>query len=61
MLINVYSAFESLCKKLSERVRIEQESNLWAVIIDGETITWSITEQKARDFAIKWIKLERNV
>jgi len=41
--------------ELANRVKIEKQGELFAVIIDGETVTWSISDQRAREVAIKLI------
>jgi len=55
MLINAKTLFCSMVETLAKRVSIELQTEGWAVIIDGETVTWSSTEDKAVDVAIKLI------
>ena len=56
MLVNVGNAFVSLIEELARRVKIEQQGNLFAVIIDGETVTWGVSDDAARNTAIKLIE-----
>lgn len=56
MLINVFDSFASLVEKLATRVKIEHQSEGYAVIIDGVVYTWAVNETRARDIAIDLIE-----
>jgi hypothetical protein len=55
MLFDIGNIFLSMIDELANRVKIEKQGELFAVIIDGETVTWSISDQRAREVAIKLI------
>jgi transposase len=55
MLFDVGNIFLSMINELERRVKIEKQGDLFAVIIDGETVTWSVSDQRAREVAIKLI------
>jgi hypothetical protein len=55
MLFDIGNIFLSMIDELANRVKIEKQGELFAVILDGETVTWSISDQRAREVAIKLI------
>jgi len=57
MLYDAGKTFESLVNTLAERVKIELQDEGYAIIIDGEVYTWTVTEDKAYDRAIQLIEL----
>lgn len=57
MLYDACKTFESLVNTLAERVKIELQDEGYAIIIDGEVYTWTVTEDKAYDRAIQLIEL----
>jgi len=57
MLYDACKTFESLVATLANRVKIELQDEGYAIIIDGEVYTWTVTEDKAYDRAIQLIEL----
>jgi len=57
MLYDAGKTFESLVATLANRVKIELQDEGYAIIIDGEVYTWTVTEDKAYDRAIQLIEL----
>ena len=57
MLYDAGKTFESLVATLANRVKIELQDEGYAIIIDGEVYTWTVTEEKAFDRAIQLIEL----
>jgi hypothetical protein len=55
-MIDAYESFFQLVQELARRVRIESQSEGWAVIIDGEVATWSVSEPRAYDIAVELIE-----
>lgn len=56
VLVNVGNVFVSLIEELARRVKIEQQMDLFAVIIDGETVTWGVSDDAACRLAIALIE-----
>ena len=56
MLVDTGAAFHSLVEQLASRCLVELQQEGWAVIIDGETVTWSVSETAAHNLAIKLIE-----
>lgn len=56
MLFDIGNVFLSMVDELTKRVEIEKQGELFAIIIDGETVTWSVSDQRAREVAFKLIE-----
>lgn len=59
MLINVHDGFLKMVNTLAQRAKVEQDpsNNLWALVIDGETVSWYISKDRAYDFGVTLYEL----
>lgn len=59
MLINVHDCFLGMVDTLAQRAKVEQDpsNNLWALVIDGETVSWFASKDRAYDFGFTLYEL----